>query len=697
MAISVNYQKRKNKELFAALESHEQIKLSNTQNYIPLYNNFFALNDTNYNSINLNHKWSINKLAQPTKTKMRNNKDNHNKDNHNKDNNADGLVEENKNLFRCVVKDINSDKTKETNVFFKMAPLLNPFKYLAGKYNTNDDTLFNLPKFGSTENTHPSLLDVNNSAYIDGCFTFLTSILIHEHNFIHGVDYYGSFLALKNNFEVDVIDDIDYLTKIDFFNANKDKLFTVEDYSHLMVDCELGEKLKPIKIHNGSNGSNGLNGSNGSKLSVRSVNEDLFEDLFDNESTKNNLNNLNNLNNQLTFEKQDKLLTLEDLKDMSLEIVDVTSLQQQDDQTRSNNDCANCATDCNNNCNDKTLNASSFVQSDSSCSSRSSHTNSNDVVSDSDDDNDNYCEAHDDDDCEGNNCDNDDGSDDSKDGSTSGSGSGSGSYESLSTSSSDYENDKLYATINKFPVQVITMEYCENTFDNLIENEDLTNDEWMSSLMQIIMILVTYQQAFSFTHNDLHTNNVMYDTTEIKHIYYLYKNNYYKVPTFGRLFKIIDYGRSIYKFKNNVFCSDSYKAGGDASTQYNIEPFLNENKPRLEPNYSFDLCRLACSLFDFVVDDDVNLKELDKCAPHVRIICDWCMDDNNINILYKTNGAERYPGFKLYKMIARHAHKHVPKNQLDRKEFSKFLISKSNIKRNEIIINIDAIPCFAQA
>ena len=81
----------------------------------------------------------------------------------------------------------------------------------------------------------------------------------------------------------------------------------------------------------------------------------------------------------------------------------------------------------------------------------------------------------------------------------------------LVTSKLSLEEEKINVTIPKFPVQVICMEYCEDTFDSLILNNDLTKDEWFSSLMQIIMILITYQKAFNFTHNDLHTNNVMYN------------------------------------------------------------------------------------------------------------------------------------------------------------------------------------------
>ena len=236
------------------------------------------------------------------------------------------------------------------------------------------------------------------------------------------------------------------------------------------------------------------------------------------------------------------------------------------------------------------------------------------------------------------------------------------------------------------------MENCETTFDDLIVNNDLTQEEWFSALMQIIMILTTYQKAFSFTHNDLHTNNIMYNTTDVKYIYYCYKKNHYKVPTFGRIFKIIDFGRAIYKFDGKIFCSDSFQPGADAATQYNTEPYFNDKKPRLEPNYSFDLCRLACSIFDYVIDDLDEIEDFEKCDPIVKIIYDWCLDDSGINILYKNNGVERYPDFKLYKMIARCVHNHTPQAQLERTEFKNYIVSKNKVPSDQIIINIDSIP-----
>jgi hypothetical protein len=86
--------------------------------------------------------------------------------------------------------------------------------------------------------------------------------------------------------------------------------------------------------------------------------------------------------------------------------------------------------------------------------------------------------------------------------------------------------ETIEATIPQFPVQVIGMEYCENTFDDLILSDELKDkNEWFSAFMQIIMILITYQKTFAFTHNDLHTNNVMYNTTDKKFLYYCYKKN----------------------------------------------------------------------------------------------------------------------------------------------------------------------------
>lgn len=225
---------------------------------------------------------------------------------------------------------------------------------------------------------------------------------------------------------------------------------------------------------------------------------------------------------------------------------------------------------------------------------------------------------------------------------------------------------------DKYLVQITCLEYCTDTLDTLILSDGLeSEDEWLSCLFQIIMTLIVFQDTFSFTHNDLHTNNVMFVSTEDKFITYSYRGIYYKVPTFGRIFKIIDFGRSIYKVNGQLFCSNSFQPMGDAATQYNSEPYFNPKKQRIDPNYSFDLCRLACSIWD-------NVCQGDNTSGVPKIIDEWCRDDNGLNVLYKRNGEERYPNFKLYKMIARTVHNHTPHNQLTRPEFSKFIVEKTD-------------------
>ena len=615
--VFVNYQKRKNNELFKSLEEPTTLFLSNAQNYIPIYSRFFALNDTNFNSINLNHKWYISNID--------------------KNNNEET---DNFKLYTCKLNNITNEKVKHKEVFFKLAPLLDPYKYLIGKYNVNDEKIFNLPKLNSTVNEcHPKMLDTNNSAYVDGLFVYLTSSLLYRHKFIHGVDYYGSFLGLKNNFMVNVFDDIDHLNNSDFFNNNKNKLFQIEDYEHFFQVDKTTKK--PIVIEH--------NSSVKSMLSIQSVDNEIFEGVFE-DNANHEANESNEANEAGEANEADELN----------ELVDLNTLQEPVFSNENNQQVT--------------------LKSNSSCSSRSSYTDDDDVSIECE--NCGEIDNLDDNECSGDEIeDSEDDHDINND----------SENEMSNSEESSYEDETLYATIPKFPVQVIGMEYCENTFDDLILNEDLKKEEWLSAFMQIIMILITYQKAFGFTHNDLHTNNVMYNHTDKKYIFYCYKKKYYKVPTFGRIFKIIDFGRSIYKFENKLFCSDSFQVGGDAATQYNTEPYLNNMKPRLEPNFSFDLCRLACSIFDYVIEDFEEVRDISKCSdPIKRLIVEWCLDDKGINMLYKNNGVDRYPDFKLYKMIARCVHNHIPQAQLERPEFDAFSKFKGEVPDD--VINIDNIP-----
>jgi hypothetical protein len=253
----------------------------------------------------------------------------------------------------------------------------------------------------------------------------------------------------------------------------------------------------------------------------------------------------------------------------------------------------------------------------------------------------------------------------------------------------DESEDCQFAYINNFPVQLICLEKCTGTLDALFVKDKVDQIEAASILMQIIMILISYQKAFQFTHNDLHTNNIMYVNTDVEYLFYKYNKQIYKVPTYGKIYKIIDFGRSIYRFNGQHFCSDSFSNGGDAATQYNCEPYMNEKKPRLDPNYSFDLCRLGCAIYDFIIDNDEHPEQFDELQ---KTIYRWCLDDKQKNILYKKNGDERYPNFKLYKMIARTVHNHTPQEQLEFPYFKQYLLESKSV--DDVVFDIDALPIY---
>ena len=586
MVFELNYQKNNNEKLFKDLEKFLEIEYS--QKYIPIYTKYFQLNETNYKNINLNHSFYLNEIL--------------------KDLNET-------NSYECSLKNTN-DEIVSREVFFKFSPLLDPVKYMLGKYDITNENLLQLPDF-MNKNSHAKSRDTNNSAYVDGYFTYLTSQLLNHHGFVNGLDYYGSFLGTKKNFIVNVIDDLEYLSESEFFNNNKEQLFTI-DYE------------EQSKIFN-----------------------------FDSRNNKKRLF-IDDDNNNDTIITLDDIEKLEDINNLfhtsnetEINVVGEHDLIYENELIVSKNDTK---------------------VSNSTCSSRTSNTdnsdNDNSDNDNSDNDNSDNDNSHSDNSSEGDSNDEDN----------------SNSDEINSISESD---DVVNAKINKFPVNIICLEKCSSTLDDLMVSNELSTKEWCAILMQIIMILITYQKCFNFTHNDLHTNNIMYIETEKEFLYYKFNNKYYKVPTYKRIIKIIDFGRSIYKFKGVSVCSDSFHKKGDAATQYNFEPYMNENKPRLEPNYSFDLCRLACSIYDFLItDENVNR------TPITSLINEWCKDDKGRNILYKTNGEERYPDFKLYKMIVRSVHEHTPQNQLKRELFSQFLIPKNKLSKVKKIINRDDIPVY---
>ena len=124
----------------------------------------------------------------------------------------------NTNIYSCNLIDNSSNITDKFS-FFKFSPLIDPIKYMAGKYDLSNNTNI-LPNYNETNETnnlntdkkiYEKINDSNNSAYIDSFFSYLSSQLLNNYGFIHGIDFYGSFLGNKKDYQINIYDDVDYL------------------------------------------------------------------------------------------------------------------------------------------------------------------------------------------------------------------------------------------------------------------------------------------------------------------------------------------------------------------------------------------------------------------------------------------------------------------------------------------------------
>ena len=628
--------------------------LRNIQTYNPMYNEFFNINEHTWNKIVINnHRHAIVNDPLPVGTPS-----------------SSSLAD----AATASVVDMET-KVVQTGVtvFRKYAPLLDPIRYMIGKYSNKEDPdedlrhvrlptytdTVRLKKRGDTpsSSSSPSAAVVarklncfQNAAYVDNFFYFLSGTVCYRHHgFLHGLEYFGSFLGIQDVFRINVVDEIEYLHTSSFFRKHLNKKFRVEP-------------------NDGSGSSNDDDNDN---------DDDDDNDVDAGRRVRRSRNNTNVHNKH-----KRNLMVLDDPAGDILPLLDVESIDEESSSSPPPPP-KGPAVDSSNH---ESAVEEVTVEYTGNINDVDDHDDDDDDDDEDDDDEDSYMSEDEFDDVSGSG---DDDNDDEYD----------------SSSSCCYDEDKVMMSIYNFPVQMICLEKCENTLDSLFEKGDMNEAKAASMIFQVIVTLVAYQQMFDFTHNDLHTNNVMFVSTELEFLHYCVDGRWYKVPTYGRLFKIIDFGRAIYRYETKLLCSDSFDTSGDAHTQYNCPPFMNAKQKRIDPNPSFDLCRLASSMYDFVIQQPQHQRggggateEAFLSSPDTdrfqKLVYRWCLDDEGKNVMYKSNGQERYPQFRLYKMIARTVHNHVPRNQLNDPLFASFVIDEAPPAATEGVFNIDQLPVY---
>lgn len=231
------------------------------------------------------------------------------------------------------------------------------------------------------------------------------------------------------------------------------------------------------------------------------------------------------------------------------------------------------------------------------------------------------------------------------------------------------------AIFHDVPVQTTVMQKCKGTFYELLKNNPEPHKR-VAWLAQIVFALAYAQRNYGLVHNDLHVNNVMYVDTAKEYLYYNVAGRNYKVPTYGCVMKIIDFDRATFSVKltgmrdARFFMSDQFDQNEEAGGQYNVEPFYNSKFAEVKPNASFDLVRLATSVF-WDCFPKGPLHEEYKSDPLFKIVMDWTTLPDGSSVLFRNlaekDTHERYRGFHLYKAIARYCKgTAVPKTQIEK-------------------------------
>ena len=255
----------------------------------------------------------------------------------------------------------------------------------------------------------------------------------------------------------------------------------------------------------------------------------------------------------------------------------------------------------------------------------------------------------------------------------------------------DEDNDDAFAwaTFKSVPVHVTVMEKCTGTLYELMMLNPET-EKHLAWISQVIFALAYAQRLIGLTHNDLHANNIMYVPTETEFYYYNCGGTIYCVPTFGYSIKIIDFERGVASIKvtgmkePKLFMSDHFYVNEEAGGQYNYEDYYIPKQPEIKPNPSFDLVRLATSLYWDIFPEAQPDNLLYK------LFTKWLTIHDGTSVLFGKKDArhDRYHGFHLYKAIARFC----KDNAVPRKEITslKAIYGVESVRDGYTVLLIDA-------
>ena len=535
---------------------------------------------------------------------------------------------------------------KEEKIHIKKSALLEPLKIMKDEYvlpskiqnkNISDESL---------KNTMNKLNSYNNSGHVESLFLYLGNKLVESGKCPSFPYYYGCINGDDPNYHHNITDEYESVSRTKWFRDRVKTDFDLliienddlDDYENEMIndanktteDMEQEtrelEGLKPSQQdlensarknkENDSDSSNSSNSSNGSDSDDSSDSDDEKET---NESSK------SNKSSETCKTIEDNIIepSLEFIKDMDTEDLEFDIVE------------------CIGNTNESSTNETSILLQDGGSIVECKKNCIGKCTSECD------------------NCDDfiEELSDVDKD----------------NLSIGDFDNNSnnmYYIKCESMPVSLSLMEKLDCTLDDLLDEEyNMKTNEWFGIFFQVAFGLAVAQKYFSFVHNDLHSSNVMFKDTQLKFLYYQIGHNYYKIPTYGRITKIIDFARGTFKFGDRWVFSDQFKEDNDAYGQYDYPIDGTLKNCEHKPNPSFDLVRLGTTVIQ-------RLEDLTAVREFVEQIT---LDDNGSSLCYDEDN------FQLYIDIAHNCHNAVPIEVMKRPEFERFKINKNTIVKGQYV------------
>lgn len=598
------------------------------------------------------------------------------------DNEIDNELEEAlSNIYSVVArieKKVNGNEPVITDeiIHIKKTPLLEPLKVLKDEY-VIPSRIENKQLIENTEtwqNTQTKLNCYNNSAYVESLFLYLGNKLVENGKCPSFPYYYGSINGEDANYYHDITDEYDSIGRTKWF---RNRIKT--DFDLLVIEGdELDEEMQEMenRQHRPMSGINYSRNKFYSGMNNESIDEQINDDveIGDSESDiesdpenidkmirkiikdseSENTNTIESIMNDTTLTNKMDQPDQPDLSDLP----DITNVPLDDDNMKRIFNKQSGKTpfviDDIDTLNDNILNLDLNLEAN-----ESTESNENNQSIENNESIEELIQS----------------------GGSSGSGNDSDSshdsnfIEQLSDVDPDNMNledfehssrNYYYLKCAGMPVNLCLMEKLDNTLDDLLDDGyDMCETEWFSMFFQVAFGLAIAQKYFNFVHNDLHSSNVMFKATPAKNLYFQVANEYYKIPTYGKITKIIDFARGTFKLGENWIFSDQFKDGNDAFGQYDYPVNGNLADCDNKPNPSFDLVRLGTTV----------ITRLESLPVVRKFVEDITLDDYDNSVCYDEDT------FQLYMDIAHHCHNAVPIEVITRPEFERFKVKKEKIPK----------------